>query len=689
MKFTFTSTTLDGKDFTISANQNGQSAGPVTVNNWNAAFGTDTPEVHISIFRSPTPVAPEGIFFDANVAHFNPVAPANSREAHDPTKTEIVYRWTIEKYDENGQFVEYKPTYSLPEKLYDGHRDASRLFGSNVAHVFETPGNYRVSVIAVDPAALTEARNSITFTVADPEQLYANANTFYIHPQGNFTAAPAGALNFSSLSDAFNAARGKTHPLRIMLEDDQTYLGSDIRTYGNMPSILLTRSGTGVDRPRISYDFANPTGEKAIFRDTGHGRQGERQFTMNGLDFFAGWDPVTETFDPAQPLAIDLMFHSGNDSTNETTARFFLAHKCKARGFKNTWRSGHTRRLYSEVDVSDWQDYGLFINDKEHMGVIGSSIVQNPSARSGGDKNNPPTNNNHGPLRMSSNIRTVLDGNEFFSRNGWSAIGDGEGNNYRSEQPCIRWNQNMRDVGIGNIQRNRMEGGRPIIAVAPVNKTTAPIAQSLLIERNEFIGSHMTQASIALSASGVTVRNNHFTQPNVMRLSSSMNPYAFVYLNEHAEPSSEATAEPVRIHHNTMVSLMEASNYFGTGYDAQASALNSYNSTVFSDVVEESDLLHCPNASPPLVTYAPLQITARPDARHAGYYTQEHPWSFPGLQATPLNSLAFWTPDETSQAAGQGDPEGNGALQMHIWGDFKGDQRPMVASIGAFEDNSI
>ena len=142
-------------------------------------------------------------------------------------------------------------------------------------------------------------------------------------------------------------------------------------------------------------------------------------------------------------------------------------------------------------------------------------------------------------------------------------------------------------------------------------------------------------------------------------------------------------AAPIRLHHNTIVNLCTLSNEFTPDTGLPSALSSALDAEAFSDVVEESNLIHAPVNGHN--TYAPMFAAARPDADYIGYSEDLSVAPLPNAGATPPGSIAVYYPVEGSSALGSGDPDINASLSLKVLRDFDGNLRPFPASIGAFE----
>ena len=95
--------------------------------------------------------------------------------------------------------------------------------GPIAAHVFETPGTYRVTVRAEDASGQADTA-SVTITVTDPDQVYSGSNTVVISRTSDTSGAPAGARVIANASSWPEFESNKRYLLRA--GQDFSSLGS-------------------------------------------------------------------------------------------------------------------------------------------------------------------------------------------------------------------------------------------------------------------------------------------------------------------------------------------------------------------------------------------------------------------------------------------------------------------------------
>lgn len=114
-------------------------------------------------------------------------------------------------------------------------RSRNEATGFLVAHVFETPGSYVVSITVRDRSGRLGPARTLTITVTDPATVYAGAATRCVSRAGDFTGAPAGCDTITSADLAaqvtwLNASANR----RLLLRRGETW-----------PQVALELSGPG------------------------------------------------------------------------------------------------------------------------------------------------------------------------------------------------------------------------------------------------------------------------------------------------------------------------------------------------------------------------------------------------------------------------------------------------------------
>ena len=598
------STALDGQTVTLALIQDGVTAGPLTVQSWGrpAASGgsavPDTPGVSATVVqtREPTNTAPECVHFRIEGwTGFD--TEAGPVPGYDARHHLIEYYW---------DFGDPGSTFTAPEHLLPEHRNANIGYGPVAAHVYSKPGTYDGSVLLIELATGKSVTVPFSVTVADPDVLFAGAQTSYVDPDGDYADAPAGARTYTSLVSAMTATSGRG-PTRILLRRGKTYVERYEQLRSSLSSMLVQATGTGA--PPIWRADATAGSLLRIVHD-----YGGKFFTLDGIECAGDWDATTETGDLKGGIACESRTH-------------FLATRCRFDGVGTAMSSIQTPggeltgadQCFAMHDtvIASWQDYGVWASHAHTYAFLGTRIAQEVQAHSGGDKFKGF--NQHGCLRFQPNnqpevpIRAVVHGCDLFSRTGWFP-------NYaphlglRTQQPCIRWNMGQMPNSFLNVQASAFEGGFPLIATGRMNGTLDVVTNSVLIERSVLVGSHMSYAIISSHSTGGTARNNLMIHPDAPRLMGIYQPERFVEVDHQSSgpgaPYPDAYRAPVIVAGNTCISHMRAANWPGTPRTAPVfEARGSQSGSITATFIVEDNVHHEPNAQAPRTGFAPLDQT--------------------------------------------------------------------------------
>jgi hypothetical protein len=161
----------------------------ITAANLTAPCSAITPSI---VAARSSGVAPLAVFFDASgTVTTNPA----SKPFHD-----VEYRWDFG--DSAGSPVN-GTTWSQGTR--PGVNSRNQASGPMTGHVFETPGNYTVTLTVVDVNGAT-ATATTSITVTDPNTVFSGTNTKCFSKTGNFTGCPSGASQITDAAGDFDAA---------------------------------------------------------------------------------------------------------------------------------------------------------------------------------------------------------------------------------------------------------------------------------------------------------------------------------------------------------------------------------------------------------------------------------------------------------------------------------------------------
>ena len=555
-------------------------------------------EVTIDVRRSALRVAPDGVYFEAQVAGFDAPGPAAGR-IYDPRMHELHYEW---------DFGDTGARFDKPQNLMPEWRDANKSFGPRVSHTYKAPGDYTVTVTVTEPDSGKQATATATVTVEDPDTLFSGARTIYVSPTGNTTYAPAGSVMVPDMAAAVSTHSDSVVPRRIMFERGAQHVAQH-HSIGEYHANVYLCAGSGPGtRPQITY--AGPADRAmvdTIWRET-EVPGDARDIVVTGLEFIGPYNALTgegvETtcFGTAEPKHKSFLI-------DDVIIRGF--------GFTISLRPSQSETLHTFNDsiITDWKCYGIFESRSWRTGITGMSMIQNPDGVSGherGDKNTF-----HGPYRGPQGFGVVVDGCEFYSNTGWFV----NLHPYRTQQPCFRFNTNGKAGGFINMQRTTCEGGQEMVSISSEGAHRVGGAVNAILDKLVLLGSHMSSYGIRVQQGGVTIRNVLAIFPDTPRLyddTFDFDPRSLVnYEDPMGTPNKNATdqaiaelsrTEPVRVYNNTVVNLVRADTMkkrdriVGDGF-AKAELVN------FTDVISVNNTTWQPNMDVPRTEDGPFEMT--------------------------------------------------------------------------------
>ncbi|HDR28348.1 PKD domain-containing protein, partial [Rhodovulum sp.] len=267
MKIRLTSKALSGKSVTLILEQDGRSAGPLTVADWGGTTqaeetpappspappppapgpGLDGGIVSITVDRTSLRCAPDSVRLGVDLSNstFDTPGPAPGAN-YDPRLHELVYIW------DTGDTGEW----SAPQNVLAEWNDKSKGRGPWIAHCYDAPGTYTVRLTVIEPSSGKQAQATASITVEDPNDVYAGAETVCINPPGddNFTGAPDGAMTVQmdgvsvKVRDQswWNSVKGNTKR-RFLLKAGATYgpVAFELNYSDDPPHFYLGTYGSG------------------------------------------------------------------------------------------------------------------------------------------------------------------------------------------------------------------------------------------------------------------------------------------------------------------------------------------------------------------------------------------------------------------------------------------------------------
>ncbi|MEM6421654.1 MAG: hypothetical protein AAF698_03620, partial [Pseudomonadota bacterium] len=377
-------------------------------------------------------------------------------------------------------------------------RSARFSRGHVAAHVYQTPGTWVISVEVRDRRGDRRTAQA-TVTVQDPDVAYAGTLTMAYAADGDFTGAPAGAILTTDFSDIVSAVRDQSAVRRIALKSGSVIPMDSRLEFGS--DKMLTRFGEG-PRPRLVQGSTTQNAYMRLIR--------AQRVVIAGIVTETDYDVVNPAPPETHPEA--LINAIGIFDTN--LSMFGTVFDCEFVG-PSIGVYLTQRMIVANCIIRDWYDYGVF-GELIGGGIIGSHIAQNPNALRNDNaktRNSGVTQNSadHGPIRNSRFVDSVIAQNSLASWNGWSRAFDG-----LADQPCIRCNTTLRmqDTNHGGvIQGNYMVGGFTILSHNALNSAVGTRGKGCVIANNVLEATGRTQTFLSNALTPTVIRNNLMVMP--------------------------------------------------------------------------------------------------------------------------------------------------------------------------------
>ena len=464
--FTFDGFTL-GSALAITAAQGGRTASGSV-----ASWGVPVADIDILVTRSGVDAAPAAVWFEAiGIAGFETAGGPGPGEIYDPAFHDITYIWDF------GDAADAVPVIAL--NIPDAWKNRNVAYGKRVAHVFDQPGDYPVTVFAVEPVTGRTASHTLTISVGDPKTAFPGNRTIIFDPAGAGDPAQYPSADVRTDWAGVEAARnalGATTAQILMAPGTQV-------TGATAPSRGLNKSWLNSSSPisNIRIGALDPAdAARPVFGPIGtaHASLWERlrdscnEMVFFGVDFRGSWDATTETgWDE------HLFSSTKGDDVDEIT----VLHRCTLDGFvsvNNVNTSGSaTNRIdfmMNECDVTNWRSYGVFLASNAGgmatAAFIACAFHQPPGALLGA-AGKTGFYNEHGCVRDSGMQQFYMGICDLFQDNGWSNGGSGAG----AANGVLRLNTNGAEGVEINIERVAAEGLISLESRDPGNVIDSPI----------------------------------------------------------------------------------------------------------------------------------------------------------------------------------------------------------------------
>ena len=556
-------------------------------------------------------IAPAGVFFEMVTAGF-----AVTRPHHD-----LRVKW---QFDDAGDFTALDADHPQGQ-------GRTTSYGPMTAHCFETPGTYVVTCEVTDGS--DTSLSAFVVNVTDPDAVFAGPQT-YVVASGAVTGAPTGALNFTTLAaakaDAIAAGR---RSVRFLFAADEVHniSGVDVFGSGDFDNLYFGPIGTGT---------------QPVLNDTlqaeGAGSGGE--VVITGLSLQGPFDPTIGGSVSADGVVV-------------ASAEFTTVHQVTVAGFDTCVRPaiGQGGVIVSDSVVRDWAQTGIWHSGADQSAIIGSTIVM--------DDDTIAAEVADAPVRLDGTLgRYVMWKADMFSAGGAGA-----------HAPAFRWNADGQSGATGVIGACRMEGGTPVLQIAP-DGAGPDRAGNLVVEKSYLLGTAATGNAgiVALTFGGTSLRNSVLVMPDVAPESGTDAP---AFVTGTADQTNGANdAAPVEIYSNSLIDLRSPATLANNGQSFAEYVTSDF--AHWGALVVEDNLTHGPNLQLPITLHDPINDTSVFAPRYKGLRTGG------GLDAnfaTPATTAALYQP------IAKGSTVDSAGIAKRALDDFASVLRDLTPEVGAHE----
>jgi chitodextrinase len=492
-------------------------------------------------------VAPLAVFFDAS----GTTDSGTSRPFH-----ELEYRWDFG--DAAGSPVS-GTTWNTGSGAGANSRNAAR--GPMAAHVFESPGNYTVTLFVSNGASTSSA--NVLITVLDPNVVFSNTNTRCFSTSGTFTDCPAGATTVTT-SDFDSAISGNIGTGRRLLfrrgETFQASAPSSIKVTG--PGIVGAYGSSGA-KPVIQAVAGSLASDNGIV-----------MFSSSTTPTMKDWRIMDLQIDGASRSTTGIYEDGGVDQV--TLLRLDIHHLRWAIGFNDgildyynsNGKPGH--HVFDQIAVADCTTRNI-------LGVYSYYGAAKHFALLGNDFNNNGTG--------SHVVRITYTDTAAISNNTVTGASTTEHN---LKLQAMAWTQASVDNpgGVGTYSQSIVISDNKFVgsgeqwseAIGPEDNAVDERVRQLIFERNWFTGSANNVTMLQIWSKETTIRNNLFD-------ATGMGSHEPLYVTRRGG-SGQMTPTDVWVYNNTFYSS-DASNDF--------TAINL--DSVVTNVTIKNNLAYAPNDS--------------------------------------------------------------------------------------------
>ena len=559
-------------------------------------------------------VAPLAVFFDASAT----TASATTRPFHN-----LEYRWDFADTASGN--------WAYGSKAGTASRNTAT--GPVAAHVFETPGTYRVG-IAVTDGTNTVSNQCVEIAVQDPGLEFASAKTVCISRSGNFTGCPSGATQVtSSDADASVASYIGTGNKRILFRRGESF---DVST-----PIRIAQNGSGMVG-------AFGSGAKPVMNLIADAAA----FSLSSITTpnISDWRFIDMTIQGNDLPGASAGFSGGGSINNTLFARIDVKNVKFGWSFSTSTLNGINNSGFTSPE---WD--GMFIIDSTVKTLVGADNGSNGMYVCAkrlaimGNHVDPDQRGEHG-------IRTCHTDRGVYAHNTIEDIISGRA--FLSIRSPDQGSSTLLGVVYTEkiyVSDNHFFGGNTngMAGTGPTNQGSTGRIRTQIWERNLFQGSSATTGYLTLLGEDISVRNNIFFMPQGdaitgQPLDASPNPTNINIYNNSFYFSGSG---------NGSVLSLVGGSMTGSTYTVQNNLYYTPGGTTYGSLVT--------NATGATVTMCTSCNTANAEIRTS-----------PNLTANPPSTAAHFKPLAGSYVIGRG-------MAVPVWSDYFGVPTSSTRTIGA------
>lgn len=541
-------------------------------------------------------VAPASVWFEGEVVSgFNLSQPAPGA-LHDPSFSGMTYRW---EFGDPGVYA------NTELNVLNVWKNRNVQIAKNGCYTFGEPGTYDVTLWAVDSNGVT---GSVTkqIVIQDPDTYYAGSRTICVSQASNFTGAPAGAQQVTTIAAARTAARVLGQTSRTLLRAGEVF--TDVNWECSAPQINLRVGSFGAGADPILYPapggntasnggtiftFSNgsPVLDAVLYNLTGRG----------------DWDAEYESGDPREGFF-------GTSNADGVRRTMYQCHVTGMAGQNLLFPENQDAlSVIFDCFVGHYMDYGCFSGWSSAPGensytydnrvaTIGSSLRANPNACIG-NYGKIGLSNQHGCWRIADDRRVIIHACDGLSLSSWPG----------GMQPPFRlWSAGNGTPTGGQeyvITCCVVEGGDGPGAAAPQNTGGNAVPGNYLFENIIYITNYANTQGFGAGYGGQTFRNVVYIRvpidsarvtgfPISGQPATQGPPFT---LDTSSFPQVDGNAgTPVALHNCTFYNMHTASTAFSS-------------TGGFTSVTIENNVNHQPNAG--VTADGPVTLVAIPEIR--------------------------------------------------------------------------